>query len=148
MYHHVRVVLDTNVVVAAALSRRGASSKLLGLLAEDRFEIALTLPLYLEYEDVLQRDRILSRGIDPEAARELCEDLGAVAKAQVVHFVWRPWLRDPDDDMVLEAAVASGSRYIVTFNLKDFRGHGVERAFGIDVVTPAAMISLIEEEAK
>ena len=139
-----KAVLDTNVVVAAALSRRGASSKLLGLLAEDRFEIALTLPLYLEYADVLQRDKVRSRGVDPEAARELHEDLGAVAKGQVVHFVWRPWLRDANDDMVLEAAVASRSRYIVTFNLKDFVRQGVEEAFGIEIVTPAAMIKKIE----
>ena len=143
-----RVVLDTNVVVAAALSRRGASSKLLGLLADERFEIALTLPLYLEYEDVLQRDKVLARGVDPEMARDLCEDLGAIAKGQVVHFVWRPWLRDADDDMVLEAAVASRSRYIVTFNLKDFRQHGIEKAFGIEIVTPAALIKIIEGEGK
>jgi len=143
-----RVVIDTNVVVAAALSSRGASSKLLGLLADDCFEIALTLPLYLEYNDVLLRDKVLSRGVEPEMAQELCEDLAAVAKGQVVHFVWRPWLRDADDDMVLEAAVASRSRYIVTFNLKDFCKHGVEEAFGIEIVTPAALIKIIEEEGK
>ena len=82
------------------------------------------------------------------AARELCEDLGAIAKGQVVHFVWRPWLRDANDDMVLEAAVASRSRYIVTFNLKDFRKHGVEEAFGIEIVTPQALVEIIEGETK
>ena len=97
---------------------------------------------------MLQRDKILARGVDPVAARELCEDLGAIAKGQVVHFVWRPWLRDASDDMVLEAAVASRSRYIVTFNLKDFRKHGVEEAFGIEIVTPQALVEIIEGETK
>ena len=121
-----------------------ASSRLLGLLAEERFEIALTLPLYLEYADVLQRDKVLSRGVDPAAARELHEDLGAIAKGQVVHFIWRPWLRDANDDMVLEAAVASRSSYIVTFNVKDFIRQGVEEAFGIEIIKPAALIEKIE----
>ena len=138
-----KVVLDTNVVVSAALSRRGASSRLLELLAEGEFDIALSLPLYLEYEDVLSRDELVSHGVDPVAARELYEDLGSIAQGQIIYFLWRPWLRDPKDDLVLEVAVASGSRYIVTHNVKDFIGQGIEDAFGIDVLTPQALLKIL-----
>lgn len=138
-----KVVLDTNVVVSAALSRRGASSRLLELLADGEFDIALSLPLYLEYEDVLSRDELVSHGVDPVAARELHEDLGSIAQGQIIYFLWRPWLRDPKDDLVLEVAVASGSRYIVTHNVKDFIGQGIEDAFGIDVLTPQALLKIL-----
>ena len=138
-----RVVLDTNVVVSAAISRRGASSKLLSLLAEDAFDIALSLPLYLEYKAVLSRDEIKALGVDPRAADELCEDLASIALAQVVHFLWRPWLRDAKDDFVLELAVASGSRYIVTHNTKDFTGQGVGKAFGVAIATPRNMLEIL-----
>lgn len=139
-----KVILDTNVVLAAAYSRRGASSKLIGMLADGASKIALTLPLFLEYRDVLLRDSTTARGVDRVAATELCEDLAAVAYGQTVYFLWRPWLRDPNDDLVLEAAVASGAKYIVTHNIRDFTNQNIESVFGITILRPQEMLALLE----
>ena len=141
-------VLDTNVVLAAVYSQRGASSKLLSLLAEERFDIALTLPLFLEYQDVLSRDSTRERGVSEEAARELCEDLASIARGHRVYFLWRPWLRDPKDDLVLEAAVVSRANCIVTHNVRDFRDFGIEKSFGIEIMTPKELLARLNEEAK
>jgi putative PIN family toxin of toxin-antitoxin system len=116
-----RVIFDTSVLVAAARSRNGASYELLSMLPSRRFEIALTIALYTEWQAVLTRPEHLPPGATSEMAVGFLRYLASIAHLQDVHFLWRPFLRDPDDDMVLECAVASGSRFIVTHNIKDFR---------------------------
>lgn len=134
-----KVILDTNVLCSALRSRRGASFVLLRALGTDAYEAHLTVPLYLEYAE--QASLIVSSGI---AERETVDDiLDYVCEAMIldaVHFLWRPFLRDADDDMVLEAAVAGGCSHILTHNTRDFRG--VE-AFGIAVLTPTQFLQLL-----
>src|SRR5712692_10567750 len=125
-----RVVLDTSVVVAALRSRRGASFGLLELLRAGAFEIAISVPLAVEYEAVLTR-HAASLGLHPSEAVTLVDYLCAVGRRQRIHFLWRPALRDPNDDFVLELAVAAGCDYIVTHNIADFAG--ADR-FGVKVV--------------
>jgi len=128
----VRVVIDTNVLVAALRSRHGASFQLLQRLGSGPFQPVVSSPLCLEYEDVLHRP-----GLVPGYAREDIEDFLDYVLAESiecqVHFLWRPFLPDAKDDLVLEAAVAGGASFIITFNLKDFKGIG---ALGIQAVTP------------
>jgi putative PIN family toxin of toxin-antitoxin system len=136
-----RVVLDTNVIVAALRSRRGASYQLLSLLGEDRFEIAVSVPLVLEYEDALTRD--LERG--PYGRGEiddLLDFLCTVAHRQSIFFLWRPCLPDPKDDMVLELAVAARCEAIVTHNGRDFVG--TER-LGIRIDKPGDFLRTLKE---
>jgi putative PIN family toxin of toxin-antitoxin system len=136
-YHEaVRVVLDTNVLVSAFRSREGVSFRLLSQLREGRFEISISVPLVLEYEDVLLRATTLSE----ESVLAVVRYLSSVAHRQKIFFLWRPSLPDPKDDMVLELAVASRTQYIVTYNGKDFAA--AER-FGIQVVTPKAFLDVI-----
>lgn len=116
-----RIVLDTSVLVAAARSRNGASFQLVSMLPTPRFEIALTIAVYTEWQAVLTRPEHLPPGVSADAALGFLRYLASVAHLQDVHFLWRPFLRDPDDDMVLECAVSSGSKFIVTHNMKDFR---------------------------
>lgn len=116
-----RVVLDTSVLVAAARSRNGASFQLMSMLPSGTFEMALTVALYTEWQAVLTRPEHLPPGATPDMAVGFLRYLASIAHLQDVHFLWRPFLRDPDDDMVLECAVAAGCRYIVTHNVKDFR---------------------------
>jgi putative PIN family toxin of toxin-antitoxin system len=132
----VRVVLDTNVLVSAFRSREGVAFRLVSLLREGRFEISVSVPLVLEYEDVLLRATALSE----EAVLAVVRYLSSVAHRQKIFFLWRPRLPDPKDDMVLELAVASRARYIVTYNGKDFAA--AER-FGIQAVTPKAFLDVI-----
>lgn len=129
-----KIVLDTNVLVMALRSRRGASFRLLSELPAKDFEIVLTIPLYTEYQDVLSRPQILELGYTPNDIKELTRYLASISHKQEIYYLWRPWLKDPKDDMVLEAAFASQSEYIVTYNTKAFVGKGVEKSFGIKPV--------------
>lgn len=133
-----RIVLDTNVLVAATRSRRGASFELMSLLPDSRFQIALSVALYTEWQDVLSRPEHLPLGMGPEDARGFLRYLASIAHLQEVYYLWRPFLRDPDDDMVLECAVASGSRYLVTHNLRDFRKI---TELGVEPLTPAEFLA-------
>ena len=136
-----RVVLDTNVVVAALRSRRGASFKLLSLLAEDRFEITISVPLLLEYEDVLAR--YIEVGLYGEQdVDDFLDFVCQVAHRQSIFFLWRPCLPDPKDDMVLELAVAAGCEAIVTYNQRDFVG--AER-FDLRIDAPRDFLRILEE---
>src|SRR5438105_10260583 len=133
------VVLDTNVPEAAMRSRRGASFALLSLVGSGRFEIALSVPLVLEYEDVLLRGAGLP-GRDPLIVKTLIDYLCAVGKRQSIFYLWRPCLPDPRDDMVLELAVAAGCDVIVTHNRSDF---GPAQQFGIRILGPAEFLKEI-----
>jgi len=129
----VRIVLDTSVLVAAARSRNGASFQLLSSLPSTAFQPALTVALYTEWQAVFTRPEHLPPGAQPEDALAFLRYLASIAHLQNVHFLWRPFLRDPDDDMLLECAVASGSPFIVTHNIRDFRR---TESLGVRALTP------------
>jgi putative PIN family toxin of toxin-antitoxin system len=127
------VVLDTKVIEAALRSRRGASFAVLSAVGTGRFEIALSVPLVLEYESVLRRTAARSAADIANLVDYLCN----VAHRQEIFYLWRPRLGDPKDEMVLELAVASDSDAIVTHNQRDFLP---AREFGISVVSPAQFL--------
>jgi putative PIN family toxin of toxin-antitoxin system len=135
-----RVVLDTSVVVAALRSRQGASFQLISLLVEGRFEAAISVPLLFEYEDVLFR--YLDAGLyTREDIDDFLDYLCQVAHRQSIFFLWRPYLSDSKDDMVLELAVAAACEAIVTHNLRDFVGTA---QFGVDVHAPKTFLRSLE----
>jgi putative PIN family toxin of toxin-antitoxin system len=136
-----QVVFDTNVIVTAFRSRLGASYKLLSLVGSDKFEINLSVPLVFEYEDATKRfiDRI---PLDEKDIDDIIDYLCAVAHSKEVYFLWRPFLKDPKDDMVLELAVTANCDYIVTYNQRDYEG--IEQ-FGIRAITPRDFLELIGE---
>jgi putative PIN family toxin of toxin-antitoxin system len=131
-----RVILDTNVLVAALRSDMGASYAIVSQMPSEHFQMALTVPLYLQYQDVLTRPEHRTGASTPDDILNFLRYLCSIAHRQRVFFLWRPWLKDPKDDMVLEAAVASQSRYIITHNLRDFTGSGIEEYFGIVPMRP------------
>ena len=134
----VNVVLDTNVLVAAMRSRRGASYRLLALVGSGRFEVSVSVGLVLEYEDALTRMALVDRDDRDDVLDYVC----AVANKPKVYYLWRPMLRDPNDDLVLEVAVAGGCEAIVTFNKRDFGGAA---RFGIRVLSPHEFLVEIGE---
>jgi putative PIN family toxin of toxin-antitoxin system len=136
-----RVVLDTNVLIAALRSRRGASSKLVSLLGTDQFRAYISVALALEYEDVVMRQR-LELGLALDDVSDLIDSICAVSAQQLIYYSWRPTLVDAQDDLVLELAVAAQCDYIVTFNKRHFKG--VER-FGLKLATPREFLLLLEE---
>jgi putative PIN family toxin of toxin-antitoxin system len=135
----VLVILDTCVLVAGWRSRLGSSFALLQHLADGAFEIAVSVPLVLEYEAVLLRH--LTGGRRSADVAALVDHLCAVARRQTIFFLWRPLLRDANDDMVAEVAVASGASAIVTHNLRDFEAVG---RFGIRVLAPGAFLQQLQ----
>lgn len=135
-----RVVFDTNVLVAASRSRNGASFQLVSMLPSTRFEIAISLPLYLEYLDVLQRSENIPPGQSIDDVLGFAREILGYSHTQSIYFRWRPALKDPNDDFVLELAIASGSSYIVTFNSKDFTNIEL---FGIETITPSDFLKVV-----
>lgn len=136
-----KIVLDTNVIVAALYSQLGASYKLLSLVGTGHFQTYLSVALFLEYEDVVKRRPDLT-SLTNDQIDDILDYLCAESNCQRVHFLWRPFLKDPKDDMVLELAVAAQCQYIVTFNIRDFRG--VEQ-FGLTAITPGEFLRVIGE---
>ena len=128
-------MLDTSVLVAAWRSRTGASFEILRLVGRRRFEITVSVPLVVEYESALLRHITAKQRAADVAA--LIDYLCLVARRQEVFFLWRPLLRDPNDDMVAELAVASGADAIVTHNVRDFVGVG---RFGVHVLAPGQFL--------
>jgi putative PIN family toxin of toxin-antitoxin system len=135
-----RVVLDTNVLVAAARSRQGASFALVGSIPAPEFQPCLSVGLYAEWQEVLTRPENLPPGLSAEDALGFVRYLASQLHLQEVHFLWRPFLPDPDDDMVLELALAAGCRHIITHNVRDFRG---SEQLGVRAVSPGDFLALI-----
>lgn len=135
-----RVVLDTSVRVAAARSRRGASFALVSSIPASEFQICLSVGLYAEWQDVLTRAEHLPPGLTAVDVLGFVRHLASQAHLQEIHFLWRPFLPDPDDDMLLELAFAAGCSHIVTHNVKDF--HGAEQ-LGVAVLSPREFLNLI-----
>ena len=130
-----RVVLDTDVVVAAMRSPSGASAALLQAALDGRIQLMANVALILEYEAVCKREQHLSAaGMDIAQAGVFVDALAALAEPVDSHFIWRPQLKDPSDEMVLEAAVNGRAQAIVTFNRRDFGT--VPEQFGLRVLLP------------
>jgi putative PIN family toxin of toxin-antitoxin system len=138
-----RIVLDTSVVAAGLRSRSGAGNALLRLVANRRLVPLATPPLFLEYEDVLKRpEQRLANGLAPEAIDEFLAELAALIEPVEVHFGWRPQLKDPNDEMVLESAINGEADALVTYNVADFAAAG--QRFQIPVLRPADLLRMVK----
>jgi putative PIN family toxin of toxin-antitoxin system len=133
------IVLDTNVLIAGLRSRNGASFQLLSLVGESAFELNVSVPLVLEYEEVAKRES-RALGLTHAEIDDVLDYLCAVATHREIYFLWRPVLRDAADDMVLEVAVEAGCDIVVTHNVRDFAG--AER-FGVRALTPGEFLKRI-----
>ncbi len=135
-----RIVLDTNVFVTALRSREGAGFQLLSLVDQGRFCFVLSVPLVLEYEEVAKR-QARSLGLSHSDIDDIIDYLCSIGDHRRIYFLWRPLLRDPHDDFVLELAVEAQVDAIVTYNVRDF---GLARTFGLDVLTPQQFLRRLE----
>jgi putative PIN family toxin of toxin-antitoxin system len=136
-----RIVLDTNVLVTALYNRDGASHLLVRWALADKISLLASPPLWLEYEAVLKRPEIrLRHGISMEDLDIVLDTLAAHVEPVHLHYLWRPQLRDPKDEMVLETALNGVADALVTFNIKDFAD--ATGLFSLKVMTPAECIKL------
>ena len=136
------VIIDTNILVSALKSDMGASYTLISKLPSPKFQFSISVPLYIEYQDVLTRKEHLTGTSTKKEVLAFLRYLCKIANRQKIFYLWRPWLKDPKDDMVLELAVAAKSKYIITYNLKDFSNI---QKFGIEAITPKKFLQIIEE---
>lgn len=137
-----QIVIDTNVFVSALRSQYGASYKLLLLLESGKFEINLSVPLVIEYEDAGKRLVGKKEGLKASDVDDILDYVCSVANRRKIYYLWRPFLSDPKDDMVLELAVSAGCEIIVTYNKDDFEG--IEQ-FGVRVMMAQEFLRTIGE---
>jgi putative PIN family toxin of toxin-antitoxin system len=138
----VRLVIDTNVIVAAMRSPRGASAALLIAARRSRITLVANVALALEYEATCRlAEHRLASGLDLDQVGIFVDAVIAMADPVESHFIWRPQLRDPGDELVLEAVVNGHADAIVTFNLRDFGT--VPQRFGIELLMPAEALRRI-----
>ena len=126
------VVIDTSVLVAALKSRRGASFALISSFPSSEYQPVLSVPLYLEYQDVLTRSNLVN-GFSEAEIIQFLRYFSSICSHQEIFYLWRPHLKDPQDDMLLELAVAARSSLIITHNIRDFSGSEI---FGVEAITP------------
>ncbi|MCD6187056.1 MAG: putative toxin-antitoxin system toxin component, PIN family [Desulfuromusa sp.] len=135
------IVIDTCVLISALRSKNGASFKLVSLVDSQKFSFSLSVPLVLEYESTAKRIAS-SLGLTHADIEDIIDYLCTIGKHRKVHYLWRPNLKDPGDDFVLELAVESECQYIVTFNIKDF---SKANNFNVAVITPQELLRKIGE---
>jgi predicted nucleic acid-binding protein len=129
-------------MVAALRSNLGASNRLLAAGLKRRYALLVSVPLMMEYQAVLVRQEHLDAArISASDAGEILAAIASVAEPVRLAYLWRPMLKDPDDEMVLETAVNGGADYLCTLNTRDFIP---ANRFGISVVNPGKALSLVE----
>ena len=134
-----RIVLDTNVLIAALRSQKGTSYALIQHIHRPEIQIVVSVPLVLEYEKVAMA-HLAQLGFSAEDIQAYIDYLCSIAHRQEIYYLWRPFLRDPADDMLLELAVAAQCDYIITFNKRDFAGSD---QFGIFAITPKEFFTIL-----
>ena len=136
-----QIVADTNVFVTALRSQFGASYKLFSLIDNDVYQLNLSVPLVLEYEAVAKR-MIDEIALSEKEVDDILDFVISKSNHWQIYYLWRPQLKDPSDDMVLELAVTANCNYIITYNVNDFKG--IEK-FGIEAITPKEFLEMAGE---
>ncbi|MCL1962345.1 MAG: putative toxin-antitoxin system toxin component, PIN family [Desulfovibrionaceae bacterium] len=139
-----RVVLDTNILVAGLHSRQGASHALLGQVLARRLQIVAAPALWLEYEDVLKRPDIQHmHRLSNQEIDFFLDALSILVEPVSMNYLWRPQLRDPKDEIFLETALNAGVDALVTFNQRDFQPAADN--FRLPLLFPAACLARLEK---
>ncbi len=136
-----QIVIDTNVLVSGLRSNQGASYKLLSILNDRRWQVNVSTALMYEYEEILKD---ASKGLELTlqdvdlAIAAICN----IANFHPIFFLWRPMLKDADDEFLVDLAFKAQADFIITYNQKDLQA--VEK-FGIQVVTPKQFLQIVGE---
>lgn len=136
-----QLVLDTNVIVAALRSRRGAAYRLLSVLNDSRWQINVSVVLLLEYEEVLKRE---SRALDLsyEDVDAVVNALASISNRRAIPYAWRPLSSDADDDFLIELALNVRADHIITYDLRHLR---VLKELGFSVITPRQFLEVVDK---
>jgi putative PIN family toxin of toxin-antitoxin system len=139
-----KVVLETDVIVTGMRSPGGASAEILRQARQGRVTLLVSVPLAMEYEAICsEAEHRLAAGLSEREVGIFLDAIVAMAEPVKTHSLWRPQLRDPGDEMVLEAAVNGQADLLVTFNVRDFGP--VPSRFGIEVMIPRDALERIRQ---
>ena len=134
-----KVVIDTSVWISALIKKKSAARDVLRLVFTDEIVPQMSESLFYEYEAVMQRAKIQAlTPLTTEEQKKLFHAYLSACKWNEIYYMWRPNLKDRDDDFVVELAVASGAECIITYNCKDFKN--AELIFHHQVLTPEQFI--------
>ena len=128
----IQIVVDTNIFVSALKNDTGASFYLRSLIGKNEFEINISVPLIMEYEAVGVRF-LKQTNLNTSDLNDILDYICSISNKHKINYLWRPFLRDPKDDFILELAVKARCQYIITFNKKDFKNIS---KFGVTALTP------------
>jgi putative PIN family toxin of toxin-antitoxin system len=135
--------MDTDAVVAAMRSPAGASAAIIRVVRQRQATLLLSVPLAMEYEAVCRRSEHREEsGLSVKQVEIFLDAIIAMGEPVRTHFLWRPQLRDPNDEMVLEAAVNGRADALVTFNVRDYGTTPAQ--FGVEVLLPREAIARIK----
>ena len=145
MHYHfrMRVVIDTSVMYQALYSSRGASHAVLELVRSGELKLALSIPVFEEYRDVLSRQTSLDAfGLTADDVQSLLDFVALIGEKTDISYLLRPNLRDENDNMFVELAFASNARYLITKNIGDFTIRTELTLEGITIITPSDFMKL------
>jgi putative PIN family toxin of toxin-antitoxin system len=134
-----QIVVDTNVLVAAFRSERGAARLFLNNLDDPRWQINVSTTLLLEYEDVLKRPE-MNEHISDGNVEPFLEAVCSISKCHNIYYLWRSVARDPNDAFILELAIRISADFIITFNARDFSNAS---DFGVKLATPREFLQFV-----
>ena len=139
------ITLDTNVLFSSLYSSSGASHQILKLIIDEKLQVAISTPVYFEYYDVLTRAEDLKKiNLTIKEVEDVLDLLALLAKKYSIYFLLRPNLSDEKDNMFVECAFASSSQYLITSNIRNFKGAEL-KGFSFQVVTPGDFLKMWRE---
>jgi putative PIN family toxin of toxin-antitoxin system len=137
-----QLIIDTNVLISGLRSNQGASYQLLTRLKDDRWQTNISVPLILEYETLLYREATVLQ-ISSSTIDRILNDICAISNHHEIFYIWRPAVKDPNDDFLVDLAVKAQADYIITYNQKDLLSSATQ--FGFSIITPKDFLQLIGE---
>jgi putative PIN family toxin of toxin-antitoxin system len=141
------VILDTNVVFQTLHSQQGASHFILGLIRKQKVKLALSMKVFAEYEEVLKpKKNLKTMGLELGDVETVLAFLAYVGRPFDTYFLFRPNLRDENDNLFVELALVSNAKYVITNNIKDFTKDVQLKFTDFDVVTPADFVKIWRKE--
>ncbi len=138
-----KVVIDTNIWISALISRDGTSREIIRLALMGKISPQISTPLLIEHESVIKRNKIQKLcSLNIEEQEELLQAYLATCKWNEIFYLWRPNLKDKNDDFLVELAVASNSSAIITDNKQDLIAN--ELHFNFEVLTAKEFLERIK----
>ena len=132
-----KITVDTNILYQALYSRAGASHAILKLIRSNEIQLALSIPVYEEYSDVLSRPKTRKElDLSEEELTHVLDFIAFIGVPTSIKYLWRPNLRHEKDNIFIELAFASGSNYLITRNIRDYTIENELRFDSFKVATP------------